>query len=484
MTPLSLWRVAFLPKKNDWDENQLQHVDLILFFTLLSFATGIYSFTKWYKLDHQALILTSIILIISELVAGLALRLFKSPALALHIGFFGMTLNALNLIYQTGGVAVSAQAFWIPLLIVAFFLAAKPTMATCWSAIVMAGSAWMISQYLSGTAFPELLLSKSDIVKETWSGLMVPMVIICIAQAYTAKQREKSILAAQAAQQDSKTAAEKSQQEEQHLTRVLERATDNAEQLTAVSEQLEQQSTELHRQVDDLNVNCESQASATEQMNSRLGQMTTDFQQSEQFVKELKNRSEVINDQAQKSAASLIASTDAISNILDSNKEIVVVADLITAVAEQTNLLALNAAIEAARAGEQGRGFAVVAEQVRELSAKSNQSAVEIRKLLDKSRKEVGQGQVVIQDTATELSGIIEHVGSTLTDVNKLADIMGAQVSVLQELNQASNDVAHCVVQTNQVSDSVATQGAQLSQQVVVLKTLADDLSAVMVRSH
>ncbi len=55
------------------------------------------------------------------------------------------------------------------------------------------------------------------------------------------------------------------------------------------------------------------------------------------------------------------------------------VADLITSVAEQTNLLALNAAIEAARAGDQGRGFAVVADQVRELSAKSNSSAVEIR---------------------------------------------------------------------------------------------------------
>lgn len=483
MTPLSLWRSSFLPSKHDWEENQLQYIDLILFFTLLSFATGIYSFVKWFQHDHQALTCTALILIFSELVAGLVLRLFKTPDLALHIGFFGMVVNALNLVYQTGGVLVSTQAFWIPLLIIAFFLTAKLIMAICWSSIVMVAAAWMVNQYVSGAAFPELVLSKSVIALESWSGVMVPLVIICIAMAYTAKQREKAILASLVAQKDSQAAAVKSQQEEQNLSRVLGLATENAGQLTMVAERLDKQSSELHSQVDELNVNCESQASAAAQMNDRLTRMTADFQQSEQFVKELKNRSEVINNQAQNSAASLTASTDAISNILDSNNEVVVAADLITSIADQTNLLALNAAIEAARAGEQGRGFAVVADQVRELSAKSNESAVEIRTLLEKSRNEVSQGQDIIQATASELSGIIEQVGSTLTDVNQLAEIMGDQVNFLKELNLASRDVADSVVQTNHVSDSVATQGAQLSEQVVVLKTLADDLSSVIKRN-
>ncbi|MGC3834446.1 hypothetical protein ACPSKX_09280 [Moritella viscosa] len=80
----------------------------------------------------------------------------------------------------------------------------------------------------------------------------------------------------------------------------------------------------------------------------------------------------------------------------------------------------------------------------------------------------------------TELSEIINQVGSTLIDVQQLAKIMEKQVNVLLELNHANQDVTESVNKTSKISESVATQGTQLSQQVIILKTLADDLNSVM----
>ncbi len=186
-----------------------------------------------------------------------------------------MVTHAMNIVYQSGGIVVSTQSFWMPLLIVAFFLTAKPLVAAVWSISVVIASAWMISQHLSGYSFPQLELTASAVAVEVWSGMLMPLVVIGIAQAYTVRQRQSAIQTSEQAQQSSQQLAEQALKGEQQLSTVLEQANDNAGQLGQVAEQLELQSTSLHQQVTDLNLNCETQASAAEQMSQQLVEMTS-----------------------------------------------------------------------------------------------------------------------------------------------------------------------------------------------------------------
>ncbi|HAV1362981.1 TPA: chemotaxis protein [Vibrio parahaemolyticus] len=473
MNPATLWRSVFMPRQPQWTRTQQRQADILSLFTFIAFLVGIYSLIKWFKHGHESLILTSVILITLELISASSLKWFKQPALSLNLGFVGMSVHALNIIYQSGGVVDSTQTYWVPLLVVAFFLSGTRLIAIAWSGVVIAISALMTHQHVSGFEFPQLVLSEASQRLEIWSGTVLPLVVICIAQAFTAKQRDDAIENAEAAKVESEQVAKKATEGELHLAEVLEQANLNSIELKSVSQALDEQ-------VNALNVNSESQASAAEQMSQQVHHMATGIEESSKFVEELREKSEDVHQQAEKSSELLEDSTQAIGQIITSHEEIMKVADLITSVAEQTNLLALNAAIEAARAGDQGRGFAVVAEQVRELSAKSSQSAIEIRHLLDRSEQEVKHGQDVVTSSTERMNNIIQQVTTISHDVQSLSSIMATQMTALKELDEASSEVANGVVNTKSIAEIVAQYGKELSGQVVAVRTLTQQLDQVV----
>jgi methyl-accepting chemotaxis protein len=95
-------------------------------------------------------------------------------------------------------------------------------------------------------------------------------------------------------------------------------------------------------------------------------------------------------------------------------------------ISKQTNLLALNAAIEAARAGEAGRGFAVVADNIRVLSQRSSDFAMQIGSKHQVMKETIGRAGMVIGGIASQ------DLDLTLSTQSRVKQIVGE----LDELNK------------------------------------------------
>lgn len=113
--------------------------------------------------------------------------------------------------------------------------------------------------------------------------------------------------------------------------------------------------------------------------------------------------------------------------VKNSMQETAQVLDIIKGIANKTNMIGLNAAIEASRAGEYGRGFSVVANEIRKLSASSNEAVEKINEILQKAIDSVTRIVDEIQktnDSTQEQAATTEEINASVEELSSISKML------------------------------------------------------------
>ena len=225
--------------------------------------------------------------------------------------------------------------------------------------------------------------------------------------------------------------------------------------------------TQVKNSSDTVSNAAEEIASGNEDLSQRTEEQASSLESSASNAREANNLTDRTLETVKNGEKMTGELKEAMNEITQSSREISEIISKVNDISFQTNLLALNAAVEAARAGEQGRGFAVVAGEVRNLAARSAESAQEIERLINDSVNKVEKGNNLMEETKEVFDNIV-------TNTQKTNDMVSEIASTLDELSQVTQQNASLVEEIASSSENMSSEAHNLKQIVDIFK-LAED---------
>jgi len=256
-----------------------------------------------------------------------------------------------------------------------------------------------------------------------------------------------------------------------------------ATHLAATSEEASASAEEVGRTVEEIAKGAQSQANDTEvsaeiasslsntfvSLNDNTQTMIDSTRAAIEANKVGTEKIELLSKSAEASGEASVRIGKSILELNNQTKDIDSILVSITAIAEQTNLLALNASIEAARAGEHGRGFAVVADEIRKLAEESNQSAEQIREIInniqrdsEKTVKEMSE----IEDITKEQSVAVKDMNQSFATISEAIEAIASKIDAISGSVSVLTDDKDKLVSNIQNISAVSQQTAAGAEQV------------------
>lgn len=247
---------------------------------------------------------------------------------------------------------------------------------------------------------------------------------------------------------------------------LVDRQQQETEQVATATHQLGVSVQEVARNTSDT---AEAAKQADEQTQNGLAVVN----QTTQVISEL-------SDGISEAAKQIVALEEASENIGN-------VMGVISGLAEQTNLLALNAAIEAARAGEQGRGFAVVADEVRSLAHRTQESANEIRTIIETVQERTNGAVALMEKSTTQAQNGVDQaelanqaLNAIAAAVNHINDMSAQIASSTEEQASVTNDLAERIELIKQMAQQAKESGEQNMKFGDITSKLSSDFTQIV----
>jgi methyl-accepting chemotaxis protein len=167
----------------------------------------------------------------------------------------------------------------------------------------------------------------------------------------------------------------------------------------------------------------------------------------------------------------------AMETLSASSAKIASIVNTITEISTQTNVLSLNAAIEAARAGEHGKGFSVIAEEVRQLSAQTNESSKSIGQMLSsvtQQMRELGQFVSVAQSSFHQQKSKVNETMEAFSEIRVSMDELSEQIDRIHARIDDTKQKNERLVESVQLVSAIAQQTAAGVEEVNSTSTQQD----------